>query len=538
MRNPLLLLAAALLLATPLWAAGVIAPGAQSPGGAAFGPVSMAWGVSLGSHFQSPAADPAGSPLLNGTLRAMSFETPEVRNQLGPIVAQLQSMGYNPGKFAGLDDTTRRVLMSLVLPQAVGAIELRAMTLIMETGNERATSEQLAQTVSGIAQIKNDFAIYLTAKSLKTVNASYEKAEGRLSALKAAKTEEGVSRTAEQLGNSARLSEEPAAVEGADTRSSNGRVANARALVAELHHTNHPDYALKLVDRLVDLAQAQPDQAVQTIVLDGLAAELKASSTADYGLAAAGAVKRLAASSPFEAVQLAALRALTADASEADMADYSLPLMTMAADLAVNSDSGKVKGLAVALLLQELKGNDNVSYSESIQNLVDRVGDSAGGLSKVSVPELKAPTTATSSEPGFFHQLSQGAKAHPWGAFFGLLSIVNAVIVLGHLGFPALAGIAVASFLLYIGTKGLFRHHPWATFFQLGLIGGLFEAAAKAPSLSPAAWLAVAVAAAGTAAIATWSFREHRPVLGWFLNWAVVLGVTALIFGAKIIAIS
>ncbi|MEK7858330.1 MAG: hypothetical protein AAB320_04230 [Elusimicrobiota bacterium] len=537
MRNHLFLLAAAMILSNAsLQAANVLAPGAQT--GAAFGPVSAAWGVSLGNHFQSAAAEPAGSHPLNGTLGGRSFEAPEVRNELSPIVERLEQKGYTPGNFASLDDAGRRALMELVLPQAVLGVKIRAMAVIMESRNETATAEELARSVSAIAQLKDSLSFYLTPKSLATVTAAHAKALERLTSLKAAKTQDRVSRTAEELGRGTRIGEEPTSVEGRQNGTVNGRVANARALVEELHHTNHTDYALKLIDRLVGLAQAQPEQAVQTLVVNGLAAELRTSGSADYGLAVAGGIKRLAASSPFETVQLAGIRGLAADASAADLTDYSLPLLNMAAELAVNSESGKVKGMAVALLLQEIKTSRDPEYSESIQGLVDRIGESAGGLSKVAVPKIERLGPAPEAEPGFFQQLSKGAKAHPWGAFFGLLSIVNAVIVLGHLGFPALAGVAVAAFLLYIGTKGLFRHHPWATFFQLGLIGGLFEAAAKAPSLSPGAWVALAAAAAGTAAIAAWSFREHRPVLGWFLNWAVVLGATALILGAKIIAIS
>jgi hypothetical protein len=394
-----------------------------------------------------------------------------------------------------------------------------------------------ALDVSGLSAASSELAAFASLPGVgETVGVVARMAE-------AARAENGIAsaqRIASEIAGRVAAVEAPGAAVAAPEPSRpklDGRVAVAEVLVAELRGSDDADYGRSVMDRLVALTVDSPNETVDRIVARGIVAELRGTDDADYGRHAIAALEGVAVKTPFAGVRRIVVDGLMAEVKAASDVEYSNDALDAVERVASASADKELKGAAIALMMREIKSASDTDYIDGIQARIDRLAASEGGLQNIPVPSVLVPAPVEPSAPAapgesLGRQLSIGVKAHPVGAFFGLLALANTVWIMAAGALPPLAILGAAAILFYLGMQGLRTHHPVAGFFQLLVVGGLFETAAHLGlALTLGSGLALLVAGGLGAALAIWSFKNDRPVLGFFLNVVLMWACTAVVFG-------
>ncbi len=296
------------------------------------------------------------------------------------------------------------------------------------------------------------------------------------------------------------------------------------ALLNELHDAPNEAYSRQLIDLLRALPGQKDRIGFERRVAASISLDLAAESGRKQNLAALRTMKILASSTDFDDIRSIAIERVMRyfeNLEKVGLVDEALGVI----DAAASTPDKEVKGLALSLLLQRIRtGDDSDAIRSRLEASVAAIMPAMSGPKHVPVPQ--APQEAAQSDDSthraipagesISESLSYAAAHHPVGMFFALVSI--AVTIGAGVGtLSPLLIFAALPIMLYVGLKGLAGGHPVANFFQLGTIGGLFEAARTA-ELSLGSGLGLVAAAAACAALALWSFRSNRPVLGFFLN--------------------
>jgi len=152
----------------------------------------------------------------------------------------------------------------------------------------------------------------------------------------------------------------------------------AEFLMGELRRADSVSYSRGLVDRLENLAKAQPeDQELQMFVVQGLGEELRRVGNVSYSYYLLRALENIVSSSQNGEVCRNVITTLMDEVLHVGNISYSLSLAEAVTRMAVKSGIPETKDLTVSLLLREVKRVNNVYYSQRLLALVDQITASA-----------------------------------------------------------------------------------------------------------------------------------------------------------------
>ena len=323
------------------------------------------------------------------------------------------------------------------------------------------------------------------------------------------------------------------------------RLTEAKLELAELGKAKDEISFRRSVDHLTAIAGSGVSQDLQRLIATGIASAASRATASGSVMIVLGSARSVAVASGDPKVELAAISRLLGEYPHLLVDERDLALEAVA-EIAIRSKWPFVKQESVRMLRRAGNTPDgdyefDFEAPASFQARIDKIADSAGGMDKLfpTPPTPKSPLANATSEleklsDSFMKELSEGVQKHPFGAFFGLLVAAGVVAGLATTGWylPALALIAAG--LVYVGAQGLYHGHPWGVFFHLAQLGDIFEKFVEAGvAVDPLQAALIALAAPLAGAISIWSFRNHRPILGYFMMSGVVMLFHAMTLGTK-----
>lgn len=470
---------------------------------------AQSWPGAMAAFFSDSGENVPGSGPLIRSLSRLDLASESGQRTLSPVTKALASMGYTPESFAQLDDVSRRIVANMAASDAQLRLSEDAAKLVAAVDQKAPLLDELIRAEQELGDVRDFYSIYVPKELLSRLTAAQEKASKRLRELR----ENGLLGRIEATRSALALfADDGDVVVSALTPAE----AAARGLIQALGETHNRGQAKAKARKLARLSHKNPlNQELRLLVVRSLIKDARRRSldrdhwAEEHAEDAALAVARLAGDGS-ELVQAAAVQGLLEGWATYDNLHQRAALEAVRR-IAVGSPHLSVKSLAVAM----------AGGRPLLSGLVDDVARSAGGLDKLVLPDVPAPKPippAREKELGFLERLEEGITQHPLGAiaaaFWTALSVATSFkLGLGGIALALFAGLAVR-----VMGHGLFKHHPWGVWLQIGLLGHFMEIAAMNAHWSASAYLGFAAAAAVWSSVAAWTLKAHRPAWGWLLN--------------------